>query len=107
MIDLDKNALERAMKIIAAGSKDRADQISSMLADRPWAEVAHFASYCVQGDALSLAPWETPPCDADITSSDPAAMQLLQRLLDAGLSKYEPDPVAALDLAEERDTRAR
>jgi hypothetical protein len=30
---------------------------------------------------------------------DREAAELLQRMLDAGLSKYEPDPLAALDQA--------
>jgi hypothetical protein len=37
-----------------------------------------------------------PPCDADIMGDDPAALTMLQRLLDAGLSRFEPNPLGAL-----------
>ena len=35
-----------------------------MLEDQPWAEVATFASFCVQGTSLNLMPWDLPPCCA-------------------------------------------
>ena len=59
---------------------------------------------------LNLQAWQTPPMwvrDLDAALREPfggkrgdrEAAELLQRMLDAGLSKYEPDPLAALDQA--------
>jgi hypothetical protein len=112
MTPIDKDALERAMAI-AQREPGRRGQLESMLEDQPWHEVAEFAAHCVQGDALDLYPWETPPCDvSDEPSPDegqtgrvadetlPAARKLLHRLLAAGLSRYEPNPLAALARVE-------
>jgi hypothetical protein len=101
-VDLD--ALQRAM---AMAMEDRADQLTSMLQERPWAEVAEFASYHCQMKTLRLPPWEAPPChgywlQGDEIKRDPEGGDLCDRLLDAGLSKYEPDPKAALAKAKRR-----
>jgi hypothetical protein len=107
----DRTALERALVACRAESPARAKQIDSMLADRPWEDVAQFASSCAQGRALDLMPWQSPPCHAGLRAlsepfGDPRgareSAELLQRLLDAGLSKYEPDPLQALAEAEQR-----
>jgi hypothetical protein len=111
MSQCDSDALRRAL--VAARSRGEAQkQIDSMLCDRDWETVAEFASYSVQRDALRLKPWQLAPCEVDIGDIDtpgyehrgaaPAA-ELLQQLLAAGLSRWEPDPVAALD--EEADRR--
>ena len=59
---------------------------------------------------IALA-WQTPPCRARLTDLDKPfddprgereSAELLQRLLDMKLSKYEPDPIAALAEAEQR-----
>jgi hypothetical protein len=57
-----------------------------------------------------LKPWEFPPIwidDISATLKEPPeskdrhrAAKLLQRLLAAGLSRYEPDPLAALERVE-------
>jgi hypothetical protein len=77
-----------------------------MLASEPWEEVAQFASYCVQGRLLGLQPWQNP--DLDRPYGDPRAAresaELLKRLLDAGLSRFEPTPLQALAGAEKRRT---
>jgi hypothetical protein len=84
-----------------------------MLASEPWEEVAQFASYCVQGRLLGLQPWQNPPMyarlsDLDRPYGDPRAAresaELLKRLLDAGLSRFEPTPLQALAGAEKRRT---
>src|SRR5262249_19379055 len=83
------------------------EQIERKLATELWREAATFASYCCQCDALHLQPWQSPPCWVDdlVTDiqagndgilGDYAAAKLLQQLLDRGLSRFEPDPVAAL-----------
>ena len=78
-----------------------------MLEDRPflpaqpWFEVASFAAYCVQGEALRLKLWQSPPCrlsteDGKVSDCDIEGQILLRRMIAAGLSIYEPDPMGAL-----------
>ena len=61
---VDRDALQRAMEI-AKRDPQRAKQLESKLRDEPWSDVAEFASYACQVDALSVKPWEEPPCHAD------------------------------------------
>ena len=106
--DVDRNALERCVQA-ALASKDqrRVEQVKEKLADETWTEVAEFCSYDLQMEALNLKPWESPPCWVDpadietILAAGPGddtfeAAKLTRRLLDAGLSLYEPDPITAL-----------
>ena len=90
---LDREALARSMEIAMRNPK-LAAQLDDQLKERPWLEVAEFASYCCQVDSLNLLPHQSPPCG--FIGNDPDAADLLRRLLDAGLSRYEPDPIAAL-----------
>ena len=99
MLDVDRDALERAMEV-AMRDPTREAQLRNKLADAPWFDVAEFAAYCVQGDTLSLRPWEEPPC-CDSAQGNPGD-RLLQRMLAAGLSRYEPDPLGALARAARR-----
>jgi hypothetical protein len=109
MTPTDRDALERAIAICRTQKtpEDRR-QIEEKLEDEPWIEVAHFAAYSCQCDALHLKPWQSPPCwidnlvatindGNDGIGGDYAAAKLLQRLLDAGLSRFEPDPIGALE----------
>ena len=98
VIDLD--ALRRAMEIYAAGDPAKAEQLRAKLQDAPWQDVAKFAAYCVQGDILQLRPWEPAPCEVEIDGTRPqdqGARRLLKRMLHAGISRWEPDPLRALD----------
>jgi hypothetical protein len=98
----DKAALERAMALkLASKDKGEVEQIESMLKDRTrtWREVAEFASYSAQIDALKLMPWQNPPCVCDPDRDEPGD-RLLRRMLKAGVSQFHPDPVAALAEAE-------
>jgi hypothetical protein len=76
----------------------RAEQLDDKLRSEPWAEVAEFAAHVCQCRTLHLKPWELPPSSFDARDDDPGA-ELLRRLLAAGLSRYEPDPIAALERA--------
>jgi hypothetical protein len=111
MNEIDRDALERALVACRAEGAARAKQIDSMLADRPWEGVAQFAAYSAQNRSLGLMPWQSPPCharlsDLDKPFDDPRgereSAELLRRLLDAGLSRFEPDPLAAIAEAEQR-----
>jgi hypothetical protein len=97
---LDLDALKRA-EAIARRDPERVKQFDSMLSnvllDNTWFEVAHLAAYICQTDSLKLH--EEPPMHMDENDPDDVgeeARQLLCRMLAAGLSRYEPDPVLAL-----------
>lgn len=95
---IDRDALARALAIEQAGDEPgRRDQ------GRDWFEAATSASYACQRRALGLRPWQSPPCYGDAHPGHDGhadAAVLLQRLLDAGLSRWEPDPLQALAQAE-------
>ena len=74
-------------------------------------EVGSFASYSCQMNSLHLRPWQTAPLwvgNLDVAlhlpfgdpRGDREAAELLKKMLDAGLSRFEPDPLDALDHAE-------
>ena len=75
-----------------------------MLEDRAWETVAKFAIYCCQGRSLHLAPWQDPPCHGDAPAEwcDPDAKKLLQQMLAHGVSRWHPDPLAAIEATAER-----
>jgi hypothetical protein len=94
----DRTALDLALKQCRAASSARDQQITAMLMERPWQEVAQFCSYNSQMDSLKLKPWEFPPCwvEPDDRQHRQAA-KLLREMLAAGVSCWHPDPLAALD----------
>ena len=57
------------------------------------------AAYRAQRKNLGLKPWQEPPCVADPDDPDErdkAAQALLRRMLAAGISRWEHDPLRAL-----------
>lgn len=60
-----------------------------------WEDAAQSAAYSCQIAALKLKPWETPPCFADEDGADPGDV-LLRKMLAAKISRWHPDPLAAL-----------
>jgi hypothetical protein len=94
------------------------DQFNHIVKQHGWEGAAKFCARCMQGSALKLQPWEIPP--AKINSPDnpdeglrpdqpgPAsdgrqqAAHLLKRMLAAGVSKWHPDPLRAIERAEAR-----
>ena len=92
----DREALEAAM-VKTREEPERAEQLDEMLKDRSWIEVAEFAASHCQRRALRLKPWELPPCDIYEDDPDSPGKRLLKRMLDAGISQFHPDPVAALE----------
>ena len=110
MTPIDKHALERAMEI-AQRNPDRRWQLERKRESESWEDVAAFAAHVCQTQALGLKPFEQPPCSVSENAIDdsvgpltarslPAARQLFRRLLAACLSRYEPDPLAALARVE-------
>jgi hypothetical protein len=70
-------------------------------------EAEKSAAYSAQCDNLRLLPWQNPPMCADPDDPrDAAAWALRQKLIDAGLSPYEHDPLAALAKAKAKGQRA-
>jgi hypothetical protein len=103
---VDHDALGRAVALVRASEDPgRRDQIARMLAEDDWFEAATFAAYSCQRRALGLRPWQDPPCYGDSSNDgrNAEAAALLQRLLDAGLSRWEADPAGALAALVEPD----
>jgi hypothetical protein len=105
----DKAALELAIDLARKGDRTSQQQIDAMLKERPWQDVAEFAAYGCQCDALRLKPWQPPPCWAEVDDQDneagpisghKAAAELLRRMLALGISRWHPDPLAAIETAE-------
>jgi hypothetical protein len=96
----DLDALQRAMVQVRKHGKTRRAQIDEKLLDEPWCDVAEFAAYVCQTRALNLKPWESPPMHGDVAGAPATAAELLRKMLDAGISRYEPDPMAALEGAK-------
>jgi hypothetical protein len=107
--DVDRDALKRCIEM-ARTYPNRDEQISWKLGAGgcSWQETARFCAYLCQAKNLQLEIQEFPPCwllDADDVEGPafkrkPEAARLLRRLLDAGLSQYEPDPVRTLEAVE-------
>ena len=103
---VDRSALERAIEITKTESPARARQIADKLKTESWRAVAEFAASCCQHRALATRPWELAPVSVDEDDPIPdgddhrrtgRAIKLLRRLLAAGLSRFEPQPLAALE----------
>jgi hypothetical protein len=111
--DIDRKAFELAIETARNEDQGRRDQIDDMLRTRPFEEVGCFASYSCQMRSLCLAPWMYPPALIDITAIGKilaagdndmhgrfVAAKLVQRLLELGVSKFHPDPMAAIEAAK-------
>ena len=108
----DHDALTLAIEVTRRESPGRRQQVDDFLSSRPWIDVATFAAGCAQERALNLPPWQPPPCNigniaAALNVTDEqrgyrAAALLLQRMLDAGVSRWHPDPLRAIAEAEQR-----
>lgn len=113
----DEDALTRCLAAARAESAGRRKQIDTMLADhtRTWQSVAVFAAMCAQSRSLNLAPWQLPPYCAGLRDLDQPpgdasgrreSAELKKRLIDAGLSIFEPDPLQAIQRAEAEQRQA-
>ena len=103
----DRRVLTQALAMCRAEDEGRAGQIEAMLEDRAWEEVASFAASCCQSRTLKPYPWQSPPCyvaedDGDDCEINADAVKLLRKMLAAGVSRYEPDPLAALAAAKRK-----
>jgi len=107
----DREALVRAIATVRQMGPADCKQIDEKLKEEPWREAAEFAAYSAQCHTLRLKPWQSPPCwieDVEGTiakgndgiSGNYVAALLLKRMLGHGISKYEPDPISALERTE-------
>jgi hypothetical protein len=105
--ETDKAALELAIVI---GRTLRPDLIDRYLAEKPWLKAAIDASHICQQTKLNLRPWECwPPCAVAVGETDAPGLEhrgisksaaLLRKMLSLGISRWHPDPIAALAAAE-------
>jgi hypothetical protein len=105
--EADQAALELAIAMYRAQGKVQAQEIDDMLATRPWDDVAEFAAYSQQFSNLKLRPWHTPPCCVAIDDDDAQAAAFLRKMLDAGVSRWHPNPLRALEEAARKRARKR
>ena len=101
----DLAAFELAIATVRNESPAQRKWIDARLAsgcDR--VEMGKSAAYHCQIASLGLLPWEIPPCYAmarpAVYDHQRASRRLLGRMLDAGVSKWHPNPVAACEAAE-------
>jgi hypothetical protein len=111
---IDREALERALARVQAESEEERDRFDRMLGGSGWQWAAESAAYHCQIAALKLKPWQAPPAhvhgdeiDPSVYGCKPGEVALKRRLLAAGLSRFEPDPLGALERAESVDTGMR
>jgi hypothetical protein len=107
---IDHDALRRSLDRYCGVNEERRTRIFDRLAaGEDWSRVARFCCFNVQSESLGLEIFQSPPCYADGDAlrepyGDPRAaretVELAQRLVRAGLSKFEPDPFTALAIAE-------
>ena len=119
MTDADEATYKLAIETARAHDEGRRRQIDDFLRTRPFEDVGRFAGYGCQVRSLRLPPWAYPPCwisldeiDALIAAGDDGprgkyvAAKLLKRMRELGVSKYHPDPMAAIEAATKRDAAA-
>jgi len=100
---IDRDALERALAMACRESPEQAARYEEMLRLKPWQEVCESAAYSMQLKTLRLKPWQCPPCDCRSDEiglgygNSRGEVLLRRRMLKAGVSLYEPDPIAALE----------
>lgn len=99
LTDADCAALEEALALCRASDPARVEQ--RFAAGESYFDVAVSCAIDCQRATMHLAPWQSPVAIADVPRPTPDAqgLELLRRLLDAGLSRYTADPVAALAAA--------
>jgi hypothetical protein len=112
---LDRAALVLAIKIAREHSPADRQRIDRKLAEEPWVEVAMDAAHSCQEWALRLDPWQCwPPCAVEPGSVDTPGLEhrgisssakLLRQMLALDISRWHPDPLAAIEAAEAESAR--
>jgi hypothetical protein len=119
MTETDKAALARAIEIARKDPGERRRIDEKLANGEDWDDVAGRCACWCQHDALALMPWQLPPIyyAAHLDSvlrepfGDPSgrreAGEVLKKLLALGLSRFEPDPLGALEQAEAKRRAAK
>ena len=98
---VDREALNRALQLtLAEDEHGRAEQLPSMRPNDGWWYAASFCASHRQYAALNLKPWQSPPCNVDEDNPrerDHNAVRVLKRMLAHCVSRWDPDPVAAIE----------
>jgi hypothetical protein len=108
---IDRAALERALAMDPDRDPSHAPPPDRRLEPERWLLAAKSAAYACQCAALRPEPWQPVPSNEYVSVTDDdrqygpvmgraAAAELLRRLLAVGLSRYEPDPLGALERIE-------
>jgi hypothetical protein len=113
---IDRDALERAFTTARKDPRQLKWTEERFAAGQDWESIAgSCASHC-QFAVLHLLPWQLPPL-AYHNANDPEgalrkpygdprgareAVEILQKLLALGLSRFEPDPLRAIAEADQR-----
>jgi hypothetical protein len=107
--EIDFDALRRAVKMARRIAPEYGKRFLLLKeTDDDWLSEARQAAYACQCRRMRLKPWMEAPMHAYIlepdgtTTRDPVAGDWYDRLVAAGLSPLEPDPVAALRQAASR-----
>lgn len=106
--DVDRDAFTRAIETMLRSPEAiyRNDFKRRLSTKESWEKIGRHAASVCQCRALKLAPWQTAPHQAEPNQVDEAGFEyrgtavasaLVGKLLAAGLSRYEPDPIGALD----------
>ncbi len=99
----DRAALTLALAQARAEGADRSAQIDAKVKQDGWQAAAAIAASLCQIRALHLRPWQEPPCVADENDPgerDKAAQKLLREMLALNISRFHPDPLAAIAAAK-------
>jgi hypothetical protein len=104
----DLEAMRRAIATLRS-DHELGPSVEAMLRDRGEQQTGEWAAGVLQVQALKLKPWEAAPSStvdtknpADVYGYRPREVGLLRRLLAAGLSRFEPDPLGALAASESK-----
>jgi hypothetical protein len=103
---VDQDAFRRAIEMLLQLEPTWEGGITKMLEERPFEEVGEWASGVCQAQNLRLKPWQCAPSSTanvenprDVYGVRPAEVGLLRKLLSLGLSRFEPDPLAAMHVS--------
>ena len=106
---VDHDALERALAIMLRHRELGRDFERRLNEGRePWDAIARHAALSCQVASMGLRAWQNAPCEVEVNQTDPPgdehhrtrhASLTLERLLRGGLSRWEPNPPAALAAA--------
>jgi hypothetical protein len=110
LTDADRQALILVIETARKHSRADQQQIDDKLSREPWLTVAVFAAHGCQDWSLRLKPWQCwPPCAVGVDDDDAPGLEqrgirssaaLLRRMLLLGISRWHPNPIAAIEASE-------